>query len=252
MLFDVHLHLSESVPQFPYPEHAEDCCIISRSARDNSRCLEFAQMAGTACAVFLGPDPMQRKEALQWIKQRRAVAYDHGVEASGRFSKSDLEPVLETSCEVGLPVILHLSRHGKDLLPKREALRCLDYVTQHFPLLKVVVAHLGGENCFETLRFAERNPNITLEMSCLRETSRRLDISDPADVLKIVAGRVSAKQIVFGSDALWPAVYDCSDELACARQVFGADDLQAVLLANAEALLAGIKQMGSTNQRAFQ
>jgi predicted TIM-barrel fold metal-dependent hydrolase len=91
----------------------------------------------------------------------------------------------------------------------------LTYVAEAYPELKVVVAHLGGEHCPEVLRHAEVNTNVFLEMSTLEQTSEKLSMRVPADVLRAVIDRVGPGRVLFGSDLLRPRRPYALDRVPC-------------------------------------
>jgi predicted TIM-barrel fold metal-dependent hydrolase len=240
-IVDGHLHLPWGDRTSARRAACVRGCIISRSTEENGKYLRFAAFTGTPCAIFIGSRLEERKQAMDYIERKLAAGYDH-VEARGAFSEEPLRILLETSQRAGLPVFLHLSRHDEGILPSREARRCLEYITGHFPLVRAVVAHFGGENFWDTLRFAEWNSNITLDMSCMDETSERVGLADPCELLKIAAGRLPAEQIIFGSDHAWGSDVASAPELAYAKDVFNTDELKCVTSTNSLALLGELLQ----------
>jgi predicted TIM-barrel fold metal-dependent hydrolase len=232
MLFDTHVHLSDPKMSRIEGRGSANVLLISRSLAENHACLDFSNSIGAPCAVFIGHNFAERMEAAQLMRENHAIGYDH-LEAVGRFSKELVRIIFAASRESRSPVILHLSRHDGGEFPLIEARRCLDYVSEHFPAQKVVISHLGGENCREVSDFAIRNPNIFLDTSCLSETTLRIGTKDPIDTLKFVAERVPAAQLVFGSDQFWPTNYENCVELESVKQVFAPRELKSVLVDNA-------------------
>jgi predicted TIM-barrel fold metal-dependent hydrolase len=112
----------------------------------------------------------------------------------------------------------------------------LDYLTEEFPELRIVVAHLGGENHNVVLTYAESNPNIFLDISRFSETSKRLRTLSPKDLLRSVRDGVPATNLIFGTDQVGVWNPEVSPEYLATCEVFSEGDCTQVFLSNALAL----------------
>jgi predicted TIM-barrel fold metal-dependent hydrolase len=238
MIFDAHLHLSPALDEPPAASELMGGLAISRSVDENDLYVRAARRLGLRCAVFVGGTAGALDRVLSWIESGQACAYDH-VELVDRFDPSEVSPILDASCRAGRPFVLHLSHHGKKRTPAALVSSCLDYLTENFPQLKVVVAHLASENCHTALRFADANANLFFDISRLAETSERLGSSSPVDLLRSLADTIPVSRIIFGTDqvSVWNPVN--SIEYSAIREVFSDQDSREILASNGLTVFAG-------------
>ncbi|HLW78710.1 MAG TPA: amidohydrolase family protein [Terriglobia bacterium] len=235
MIFDAHLHLSSWRGEGRRSPDLVGGLVISRAASENERYIQAAERLGLQCAVFAGGTKRDLEQVLRWIEQGQAFAYDH-VELLERFAARDVYPTFEASRRAGRALVLHLSRHDRGRTSPGLVRGCLDYLTENFPELKVIIAHVAGENCRTALEFAEWNQNLFFDVSKLAQTSERLGVSSPVDLLKALSDAVPASRIVFGTDQIGLCGSASSVEYAAVAEVFTEADSVRVLAHNAMAL----------------
>jgi hypothetical protein len=203
MIFDGHLHLPSSPIEEVIPSQLMGGLAISKSVEENELYVRAAQRLGLKCAVFVGGSEGDLERVMRWVEDGEACAYDH-VELCDRFDARKMYPMLKASSRTGRPFVAHFSHHNENRTPDSLVSSCLDYLTENFPGLRVVVAHLGSENYETVLAFADANPNLFLDISRLKETAERGGWFSPIDLLKDLADSVPASQIIFGTDQVGP------------------------------------------------
>ena len=129
----------------------------------------------------------------------RALMYKH-VELLDHFDASREMPVLAAASLARTPVIVHLNYHTNKQSSPSTAAKYLAFVSDHFPELRIIVAHLGGEHLLVAEEEAHINPRIFFEMSCIRQTSDRLGMASASEVLRRVVSSVGSRRVLFGSD----------------------------------------------------
>lgn len=215
MMIDVHCHIGAMRDTGPHTPGG--ACVISRGTQDNSRCIEFARTRGLICALFAQPATHSWAEVCSRVWRREALAYFHPDRI--RFTdRRQLEPVLHASRHARVPLIVHVSRHDRGLVPPAQAASWLDYLIEAADGVPLIVSHAGGENCREVLQRARVLPNILLDLSLWEQTAVRAGCSGGQEMLRIFADNVAPTQFLFGSDRGWPAPDEVGARVVAALQ----------------------------------
>ena len=235
-IFDAHLHLgARSNEPLGVPPFIGGLA-ISRSADDNKLYVQAASELGLNCAVFIGPSELDRKQAIQWIADGSACAYDH-IELLDDFAPTKFRWVCNASVQGGKPLVVHLSHHDRRHTNPTLVSACLEYVTDNFPGLNVIIAHLAGENFSTAVAFARYNPNLFFDISKLAETAERLGMALPRDLLKRLRAALPSTRILFGTDQVAPWNPKWSVEYSAVCEAFSEAEATQVLATNALSLL---------------
>jgi predicted TIM-barrel fold metal-dependent hydrolase len=236
MIFDSHFHLDTETPSSL--DSIIGGCLVSRTPDQNQRCIDTAGQLGVNCAIYADSDRQNSSEVSKWLERGRVCVYDH-IELLDCFEPSVQHPVWEAADLVGVPIILHLNHHDDRTTPARVVENCLNYVSEHFPKLRVVIAHMGGENCRTVLNHARMNPNIFFEISTLWQTATRMSMASPTDALRLVLEQVGAQRVLFGSDLTFTGNRCHSVEFRAVCDLVDGEDRERVLLRNALELFEG-------------
>src|ERR1041385_4971898 len=160
MLADLHFHLSSNLIGEPV---AFTGCLISRSVKENSVCIEYAKEHSFAVGAYTGDVD---DAVISKIEAKEAIAYHH-IEGLKFLDKTKVRRLFNATLESELPVVVNLNWHENRLTDCRLALEYLDFVTEQFPAARVIIAHLGAEHCFNVVKYAAENPNFHLDISNL-------------------------------------------------------------------------------------
>ncbi len=209
MRFDMHFHVSPKMPALSYNSMQPQGCVISRSMMENPYCLQFATSSGNACALYADPNGADWNQILELVESGAAISYNH-IERFGKESLHLLTPLLAASERNAMPVILHISRHDKEFFDAAEASLCIEHIVERYPMLKIVISHLGGENFGEALRWGRTHANIHLDTSRAEETARRTELGCASEVLRIASDAIGTSRLVYVSDLTWP--FQCEQD----------------------------------------
>jgi predicted TIM-barrel fold metal-dependent hydrolase len=240
MMLDFHYHIARGALRHSMSAVIPCGCILSQRESDNVDCLQIATRNEMACGLFAHPRGSDWRRIVRLVSRGKALAYQH-LELLEKSDLKLLDPLLVISQEQGVPVILHLSRHDSRVFSEPEAVRCLDYVLQRFPDLRIIVSHCGGENVLAVVKTAKNCPRILLDTSRIKETSERSYHKAPISLLDRIANELPAKQLLYGSDQSWPRYTHNPTELNCLSKVFQPADLKDICLRNGTAILKSLR-----------
>lgn len=237
MIFDAHLHLPRTQVDVSFSSEFGGGLAISRSTNENLSYIKTTRKLGLRCAVFVGESQRHLDQLVRWIELGWASAYAH-VELLEHFDSKVLSPFCHASLRAGTPIVVHLSHHDHKRTAPTLVASCVDYLTENFPSLKVIVAHLAGENFSVALSRMEPNPNLFFDISRLAETADRAGRSSPRDLLKLLSETIPPTRIIFGTDQVGMWDPTSSIEYASVRHVFSDVESDQVLAGNALSLFS--------------
>jgi len=113
--------------------------------------------------------------------------------------ENKMKPIYKNCEELELPVIIHMGYDPVSPVIRRAMPSHLPEITEKYPKLKIIAAHLGGMFAWEEVLHCVagiHNKNIWLD------TSYIADYIEPALMLEIVK-KQGAERVIFGSDCPW-------------------------------------------------
>ena len=233
-IVDFHYHIAqcENLPR------SRAGCVISRSLAQNRVLAAAPFEVNVGRALHHGLNDLASAHILARQLGPHITVYIH-FDVIGCDNLTTLAEQVPPTHFDRMPLVLHVSRHDHERFAAAKARRCLERARELWPNAKLLIAHLGGEN-FElaTEWIRAEGTKSFLDTSCLDETCQRSGIRDRAALLAILSKKVSAAQIVYGSDDTI-GTGPCNPlDANIWRESFGTAGAERILAGNASAFLA--------------
>lgn len=158
---------------------------------------------GVAC---LNPLKSESADILEDLVKNHGFLGAKIHQAHDNFIANDTRvyPYYQKCLELGIPVAFHTG-----FPPDRDIDRyiptmphALDEVARDFPKLKIIMCHAGANWYQDGVMIAMRNPNITVDISSIPNTCRRMvyPVVDDKVLIKRIVGLLGADRVMYGTD----------------------------------------------------
>lgn len=155
-------------------------------------------------STFVGIDPRRGEVGLREleraVKEKGCLGWKMYPPQGFYPDNKEFDPYYELCTELGIPILIH-----QGVTPRFNYLKYgrpvfVDRVAVDFPSLKIVLAHVGYPWVNETLTVANKNPNVSIDISGwqLAAASRPIRMYEMIGEAKFM--RVFPHRMLFGSD----------------------------------------------------
>ena len=234
MVIDTHAHVFfldkfidyDNKPLFQYMEEqgVDICSCIATTKAENSAMLDSVEMFGDKLYGIGYVNVHDMESSLMQLKVNVEKGIVKGIKMHPYvedYTVDDpmLDPLYKTCLELDIPLLFHngivtfstwpSDEPGKVKMPKYE---CIGFphqfarVLEHYPKLKIIFAHLGGNFYREFLCLTERFEHAYMDTAWLRHyAARQFPLVDIHEWIEHAASIAGAEKILFAGEGTLPS-----------------------------------------------